>query len=1175
MHRVHVVRVLERVEPLVVGALEDELGREGHGVDLRPHGRPRRDEHRQLRVGVGEQQRVRDAVEELRRHLVALVGDEEVGVVDRVEPHRVVDHQALEGELEARQRDDAQLLLRYGGGRAERRGLVVRRPRQHVREALDARHDRRERVEVRVGRRVQQVEQHQLLLVEVGRRHGRRRALLAARRGRRRLRGRRRGRRRRRRLLRGRPRRVGVDDRADGVEQRRHDDLGDAVALAPPLEWQQRDARQQLAQRAEVALDLLVGAGAKVVAAEAAEQLGDAAAQRKRRLEGLREEAVLLHELVEDRERVARRLVLARQPPLGEAQHDGARRREQRVAAAHLLEAAAVQCDVAADAEVDEDDLLLGVVLRVAAQVVGLVLPEGVPLEQRRRQQPVEQPPRHEGLDAVREVLGHRRLARDHGALDGVGHLVRVAALVPPPVGPRHLPVRDRRLQLAQAEARVARVVERAVVAAAVRLDPVDVHHPPRAVHEELEPHAVLLRLLGDEVRDLRVVGERLLGQEELQRLRQHHVRLADRLEHRRQPGLLGGEELLRVVGAPVLEGGHLGVDVPEGDRVRAPHQPVDLAVRRVVGEARLHRDVAEHVGDVLHLGDGVLERLRVRRHQRELHHLHVDDDRAVWLLGHRLHRLGRPRLGRRRARAARVDGEAAAVLVPRQVGPPLRHLAARRRQQLPRPLGDAHDRAEHAVELPLRRAGAQPRDELAPQRVHRLVQLVLGDAPRVVRRRAVPHVEQLLVPRVARREEGHRAHDRLGERLGELGRRQVAHHQQQVRVDDAHVPHVLVEDLLVLRREGLVELARQLVVPRQQQRPQLAEHRPAQLEPRRRQRVARAGREVEPAERPAADRVVRAAVVLQQEGDVVVEARAQPDHVQDDGRRARLEGARVEVGRLLRELEDALDEGARRAAQLVEQQVVRRAEQLGRRRRHVLRLELGGAARQVGARLEEDGVEQRLQLGHLQQVDAVLRREEGDDERHAQVRHRQVGEQQLGVVLAERLGRRVLDVLVAKVGQVPHVEQVVLALDARRARVLVGVGAAREAVRRQHLAPLDARLGGEQLRLRAGARRRVGADVELLLVPVEGELRLPLRVGALAREGGELRVEEELEVEGDVAVAAELGEVLDDEVVDVADVLRDVVDVGGEGEVLRDRAHPLDGLHLEAVGALPAVDLR
>jgi len=45
---------------------------------------------------------------------------------------------------------------------------------------------------------------------------------------------------------------------------------------------------------------------------------------------------------------------------------------------------------------------------------------------------------------------------------------------------------------------------------------------------------------------------------------------------------------LLRVVGAPVLERGHVGVDVPEGDRVRAAHQRVDLAVRRVLGEARL-----------------------------------------------------------------------------------------------------------------------------------------------------------------------------------------------------------------------------------------------------------------------------------------------------------------------------------------------------------------------------------------------------------------------------------------------------------------------------------------------------------------------------------------------------------------------------------------------------------
>lgn len=52
-------------------------------------------------------------------------------------------------------------------------------------------------------------------------------------------------------------------------------------------------------------------------------------------------------------------------------------------------------------------------------------------------------------------------------------------------------------------------------------------------------------------------------------------------------------------------------------------------------------------------------------------------------------------------------------------------------------------------------------------------------------------------------------------------------------------------------------------------------------------------------------------------------------------------------------------------------------------------------------------------------------------------------------------------------------------------------------------------------------------ADEELALVEEKLELGLPLRVGPLVREGCALRVEEVLEVEGDVAVSAPLGEVL------------------------------------------------
>mmetsp|Transcript_42701 Transcript_42701/g.142098 ORF Transcript_42701/g.142098 Transcript_42701/m.142098 type:complete len:709 (-) Transcript_42701:423-2549(-) len=556
-----------------------------------------------------------------------------------------------------------------------------------------------------------------------------------------------------------------------------------------------------------------------------------------------------------------------------------------------------------------------------------------------------------------------------------------------------------------------------------------------------------------------------------------------------------------------------------------------------------------------------------MRRHQGELEDLRVHHHRALGLLEQRRHllHLGWP------AHAARVHGEAASVRLAREVGPPRRHLAERG-QHRPAALGDAHDRGEDRVELALRRRVAQPAEQLAAQDVQRLVHLVLGDAPGVVAGRPVPHVEQLFVPLVARREERDGAGDALGERLRQLGRGERAQHEQQVGVADAEVAHVLIQHLLVLALERLVELAGQLVVPAEQQRTQLAEQRLAQPAPRRREGLPRLRVEGEAAEGLAADRVVLAGVVQQQEGDVVVEAGGEADDVQDDGRGARLEGAGVEVRRLVRQPQDALHERLGRAAELMEEQVVRRAEQLGRGGGHVLRLELGRPGGQVGARLEEHRVEQRLQLRHLQQVDAVLRRKEGDDERDAQVGHRQVREQQLGVVLAERLCRRVLDVLVAKVGQLPHVQQVVLALDSGRSRVLVGVGARREAVERRHLAAAHARLGGEQLRRAAGG---VAAHVKVLLVEVERELGLPLRVRRFRRETFQLWVEEQLEVEADVAEAAKLWVVLDEQVVNVADVLRHVADVGGESEVLGNGAHPSDGPDLERVGRLPAVHLR
>ena len=97
MHRVHVVRVLEAAEPLGVAAVEHEVGGEGDGLDGGAAGGPAAHEHAHLAVGVGEEERVRDALEHARG-LVALVGDEEVGVVDRVQAHLLREAEEMDAQ---------------------------------------------------------------------------------------------------------------------------------------------------------------------------------------------------------------------------------------------------------------------------------------------------------------------------------------------------------------------------------------------------------------------------------------------------------------------------------------------------------------------------------------------------------------------------------------------------------------------------------------------------------------------------------------------------------------------------------------------------------------------------------------------------------------------------------------------------------------------------------------------------------------------------------------------------------------------------------------------------------------------------------------------------------------------------------------------------------------------
>jgi hypothetical protein len=96
----------------------------------------------------------------------------------------------------------------------------------------------------------------------------------------------------------------------------------------------------------------------------------------------------------------------------------------------------------------------------------------------------------------------------------------------------------------------------------------------------------------------------------------------------------------------------------------------------------------------------------------------------------------------------------------------------------------------------------------------------------------------------------------------------------------------------------------------------------------------------------------------------------------------------------------------------------MRCAEQLGRRGGHIHRLHGRRRVGQVRSGLEEDSVEERLELWGLERMAPVVGGEEGRDERDAQVRDRQVTEQQLGVLLAKRA--RVGHVQLAKVGQLP-----------------------------------------------------------------------------------------------------------------------------------------------------------
>ena len=77
----------------------------------------------------------------------------------------------------------------------------------------------------------------------------------------------------------------------------------------------------------------------------------------------------------------------------------------------------------------------------------------------------------------------------------------------------------------------------------------------------------------------------------------------------------------------------------PELDVVVAADHLVARAQLALLGEARLHRDLAEDVVDVLELRDLIGQRLWVRRFECQLHHLRVHLHRQLPVVFHQADR--------------------------------------------------------------------------------------------------------------------------------------------------------------------------------------------------------------------------------------------------------------------------------------------------------------------------------------------------------------------------------------------------------------------------------------------------------------------------------------------------------------------------------------------------------
>ena len=231
---------------------------------------------------------------------------------------------------------------------------------------------------------------------------------------------------------------------------------------------------------------------------------------------------------------------------------------------------------------------------------------------------------------------------------------------------------------------------------------------------------------------------------------------------------------------------------------------------------------------------------------------------------------------------------------------------------------------------------------------------------------------------------------------------------------------------------------------------------------------------------------------------------------MQDDGGGAR---PSVPVSRSIawRSRRDAAEQRVGRADQLVEEQVVRRAEERRRRRRDVDGFE-PDAERQVvaGWRARRRGASAAWAPGASGRGRRRRRRRRRGDAEVRAVRYESSSSASCWP------NARVADVELAKVGQFPHVKHVVLRLDELGLRVLRRVGEVSEAVEGRHLAALE---------LRPADERRVAVrgdlEAEVVRVPREHELGVALRVRRLRREARELRVEEVLRIEDDVAVPA------------------------------------------------------